>query len=132
MKTTPANISKLEDGQVFVFGSNEAGVHGAGAAALAKSRFGAEWGKGVGLHGQSYAIPTKDKKIETLGLGRIRRYVAEFIEFAQKHRELEFLVTQVGCGLAGYEPKDIAPLFFEHAIPSNVSLPAEFWAVQKK
>lgn len=102
---------------VFVFGSNEAGIHGAGAAAYAHKQEGAVWGKGVGHYGNSYAIPTKDLKIQTLGLRTINVYVMNFIEYARKHPELEFKVTQIGCGLAGLRPKDIAPMFKD--APSN-------------
>lgn len=97
---------------IFVFGSNEAGIHGAGAARFALEKKGAVWGQGYGLHGQSFAIPTKDRSIQTLPLKAIRQYVDAFIRFSQAHPEMKFQVTAIGCGLAGYEHKDIAPLFW--------------------
>lgn len=123
MRFTPNNISHLEDNEVFVFGSNEAGIHGAGAAKLAL-QWGAKMGQGVGLHGQTYAIPTKDHNIRTLDLVSIADYVADFLDFADLHPESTFLVTQIGCGLAGYTPEDIAPLF--ETYPLNVVLPKNF------
>lgn len=102
--------TRPEKGQVFVFGSNEAGIHGAGAAALALE-YGAEWGKGSGRYGKTYAIPTKDKNIETLVLSKIRPYIADFVAYTKANPEVQFFVTRVGCGLAGYEDRQIAPLF---------------------
>lgn len=96
---------------IFVFGSNEAGIHGAGAAKFALQRKGAVWKKGLGHHGQSYAIPTKDRKIQTLDLITIEKYVGQFNDFARKHPQMEFQVTQIGCGLAGLKPKDIVRMF---------------------
>ncbi|NBO98693.1 MAG: hypothetical protein EBU90_00930 [Proteobacteria bacterium] len=124
MRFTPNNISHLENDEIFVFGSNEAGIHGAGAAKLAFDRFGAVWGIGVGHQGKTYAIPTKDSKIRTLDLVSIADYVADFLDFADEHPEFKFLVTQIGCGLAGYQVEDIAPLF--EGYPLNVVLPKEF------
>ena len=118
--------------EIFVFGSNLAGIHGAGAARDAVLRHGAiyeknvtaRWGKrgqyGVGMQGSSYAIPTKDEWIRTLPIERIRPFVKEFIEFALAHPELEFNVTRIGCGLAGYKDADMSPLF--EGSPDNVSL----------
>ena len=114
-------------GQVFVFGSNEAGIHGAGAAALALE-YGAEWGKGVGHYGMTYAIPTKDRNVETLVLSKIRPYIADFVTYTKAHPELQFFVTRVGCGLAGYEDCQIAPLF-KGAV--NCSFP-ESWELYVK
>lgn len=102
---------------VFVFGSNESGVHGAGAAKVAYKEHGARWGKCYGHYGDSFAIPTKDENIETLPLTQINRYVQGFIAYARGHRKLKFRVTQVGCGLAGLTPKYMAPLF--HDCPAN-------------
>src|SRR4051812_33883116 len=102
---------------IFVFGSNEAGRHGKGAALTAFRRFGAKYGLGIGFHGQSYAIPTKDRNLDPLPLWRIKEYVEGFLQFARKHPELEFQVTRVGCGLAGYSDQDIAPFFT--AAPQN-------------
>ena len=131
-KITPVRITKLEPNEIFVFGANEAGRHGKGAALLAKQKFGALQGNGVGLCGQSYAIPTKDWDIKTLPLTAIAGYVEDFLFYASEHPELEFLTTMIGCGLAGYTPEQIAPLFFEHEIPNNVSLPNEFWLAGNK
>lgn len=118
---TPDRITKLKQDEIFVFGSNLAGAHGGGAARLAYNRFGAIWGQGVGLQGKSYAIPTMQGGVET-----IKPYVDEFIRFAKAHPELKFLVTKIGCGIAGFSEKDIAPLFY-HAIDSkNIVLPKEF------
>lgn len=101
-----------------MFGSNLAGHHGGGAARIALERFGAKYGQGVGLQGQSYAIPTMQGGVET-----IRPYVDEFISFAQSHPELTFFVTRVGCGIAGFSDSEIAPLFADaHLIP-NIILP---------
>lgn len=96
---------------IFVFGANEAGRHGAGAALFAKQHHGAIPGHGVGLQGNSYGIPTNDYGIKTLPLDRIKPYVDQFIAFAEAHPELDFGVTRVGCGLAGYTEDDIAPMF---------------------
>jgi hypothetical protein len=124
MKTTPNDIVLLEPDEVFVFGSNESGIHGAGAAKTAVEKFGAVMGQGVGLQGQSYAIPTKDFDIRVLPLDIIKHYVDEFIEFAKYNPEIVFLVTQIGCGLSGYSPKDIAPMFKK--ISDNVIIPKVF------
>lgn len=96
---------------IFVFGSNEAGIHGAGAARVAYANHGAIYGKGFGLQGDSFAIPTKDKAIRTLSLEAVREYVDKFLAYARAHLEDNFQVTQIGCGLAGFNAKDIAPLF---------------------
>lgn len=96
---------------VFVFGSNEAGVHGAGAAKVAVDRFGAILGRGLGLQGNSYAIPTKDREIETLPLDKIAHYVSLFKDYARITPLARYYVTKIGCGLAGYTDEQIAPLF---------------------
>ena len=128
MKYTPNNITELKLNQIFCFGSNEKGVHGAGAALLAQKKFGAKYGVGFGLQGQSFAIPSKDWDIETLPIDIIKFYVERFISFAEAHPYLEFLVTKIGCGLAGYDVRDIAPLFFRNGEPpNNVILPEDFW-----
>lgn len=101
----------LFNNSIFVFGSNTAGRHGAGAARTALSRFGAIYGQGFGLQGSSYAIPTKDQVLRVLPLNIIENYVNEFKNFAQNNNQLEFNVTRIGTGLAGYTDKDIAPLF---------------------
>lgn len=109
---------------VFVFGSNLAGRHGRGAALFAKDQRGAELGKGIGYQGNSYAIPTKDGALRSLPLETIRKHVDEFIGFARAHPELTFQVTAIGCGLAGYQPADIAPMFKD--APANCIMPFEF------
>ena len=96
---------------IFVFGSNLAGVHGAGAARAAKEKFGAKMGKGVGLVGQSYAIPTKDESITTMPISEIEPYIQEFNEFVRLNPGMKFFVTRIGCQLAGYKDEEIAPLF---------------------
>ena len=96
---------------VMVFGSNLAGIHGAGAAAYALKHKGAVWGEGIGHHGNSYAIPTKDRKIRSMTTTPISMFVRQFLEYATAHPELEFQVTQVGCGLAGMTPSVMAPMF---------------------
>jgi hypothetical protein len=110
---------------IFVFGSNLAGRHGKGAALTARQQYGAIYGQGVGLQGSAYAIPTKDEKLRTLPLNRIEPYVREFIQFVSLMPEdWEFYVTRIGCGLAGYTDKDIAPMFI--GAPLNCHLP-EGW-----
>lgn len=132
MRTSSNRIAFLENNQIFVFGSNEGGIHGAGAAKQAVS-FGAVYGVAEGLQGNSYAIPTKDRTVKrTLSVEAIKVYVDRFIEFAKQNPHLTFLVTQIGCGLAGYSTKTIAPLF-ENAIPvENIWLPQTFWDVLEK
>lgn len=110
--------------EIWVFGSNLAGRHGAGAAKFAREHHGAIYGQGIGLQGDSYAIPTKDENIRTLPLYKIEHYVAIFIEFASYHTEMTFNVTRIGCGLAGYTDKQIAPMFKD--APSNCTLPKEW------
>lgn len=124
MRYTPSNINHLEDNEIFVFGSNESGIHGAGAARLAFEQFGAVWKIGVGHQGKTYAIPTKDYVIKTLDLEEINDYVKEFLIYADQNPDFTFLVTEIGCGLAGYTPKDIAPMF--KGYPLNVVLPKSF------
>ena len=106
---------------IFVFGSNKAGIHGAGAALYAKLNHGAIQGQGEGLQGSSYAIPTKGHRIERISLDEIRPGVQRFIAFARENPDKYFFVTRIGCGLAGYTDSDIAPMF-EHA-PNNCALP---------
>lgn len=120
-KYTPEFITELEEDEVFVFGSNLAGMHGGGAAAIAHRSFGAVWGKGVGLYGQSYAIPTMQGGVKT-----VKPYVDEFIEFAKSRPELRFLVTKIGCGIAGFSEEQIAPLFAEAVEGKNIILPRDF------
>lgn len=118
---TPERITDLKADEIFVFGSNLAGMHGAGAAYVAFQKFGAVMGCGVGLRGQSYAIPTMQGGVET-----IKPYVDEFITFAKSRPDLFFYVTRIGCGIAGFRDKDIAPLFKEAAGVENICLPKSF------
>src|SRR3954462_15269958 len=106
---------------VFVFGSNERGVHGGGAAYDALKQWGAKWGRGVGPQGASYAIPTKRDVSTTLPLDAIANYVEGFLGYAEAHPEIDFQVTRIGCGFAGYDDRDIAPLF--QGAPPNCHLP---------
>jgi hypothetical protein len=129
VKYSPPNIQSLLSNQIFVYGANAAGKHGAGAAKLAL-KWGAVYGK-YGFSGQTYGIPTKDLNIETLSLSEIDDHIYDFILFANKNPQLEFLVTKIGCGLALYTPKEIAPLFHKYFIPDNVLLPKEFWELDK-
>lgn len=121
MEYTPDFITRLNPGEIFVFGSNLAGMHGGGAARVALDRFGAVPGQGVGLQGQSYAIPTMQGGVDT-----IRPYVDEFIEFARSHPELKFYVTRIGCGIAGFDDSEVAPLFADARGLKNVVLPKTF------
>ena len=123
---TPEFITELKTDEIFVFGSNLAGMHGGGAAYVAFKKFGAVMGCGVGLRGQSYAIPTMQGGVDT-----IRPYVDEFISFAARHPELFFYVTRIGCGIAGFRDKEIAPLFKEAIALENVCLPETFMKVLK-
>ena len=118
---TSERIIRLEPNEIFVFGSNLAGAHGGGAARIALDFFGAVWGQGVGLQGQSYAIPTMQGGVET-----IKPYVDEFIDFARLHPELKFLVTRIGCGIAGFRDEEIGPLFKGATDVENIILPKEF------
>ena len=121
-RITPEHITSLKSNEIFVFGSNLAGAHAGGAAYLAYQRFGAVMGQGVGLQGQSYAIPTMQG-----GANTILPYVEEFIAFAQQHPEMTFLVTKIGCGIAGFTPAEIAPLFAGAIEVENIHLPMDFW-----
>ena len=120
-RTTPEFITELQPGEIFVFGSNLQGMHAGGAARIAYNNFGAIWGQGVGLQGQSYGIPTMQGGVET-----VRPYVNEFIQFAKDHPELTFLVTRIGCGIAGFTDAEMAPLFEKAHNMENVVLP-EGW-----
>ena len=123
LRITPKWITSLQNDEVFVFGSNINGMHGGGAARVAIDKFGAVWGQGEGLQGQSYAIPTME------GLANIPPVVDRFIAFAKDHPELKFFVTPIGCGIAGYTEDEIAPLFKEATKLDNVFLPAGFWQI---
>jgi len=127
MRTTPDDIKKLEQGHIFVFGSNLSGRHGKGAAKTALG-WGAKWGQAAGLQGRTYGIPTKDASIRrTLTIEEIKPFVDDFIKFAKSRKDLTFLVTEVGCGLAGLKPKDVAPLFEGAIDVENIYLPERFW-----
>lgn len=123
-RITSPRITELQPGEIFVFGSNLEGHHGGGAALLAWKKWGAIWGQGSGLQGQTYGIPTMHG-----GPDRIKPYVDEFISFARQHPELTFLVTEVGCGIAGFRPAEIAPLFRDAVDVENIHLPQRFWEV---
>ncbi len=112
--------------RIFVFGSNEAGIHGAGAAKWAERNAGAIRGRGHGRHGMSYAIPTKDRNIKTLPLESIEYYIKVFLDFASSNKHLQFDLTPIGCGLAGYKQEQIKPLFENK--PSNVHFTKE-WTI---
>lgn len=120
-RNTPERITELKADEVFVFGSNLAGAHAGGAARIAMEKFGAVWGQGVGLQGQSYAIPTMQGGVET-----IKPYVDEFVRFAKSHTKLVFLVTRIGCGIAGFKDEEIAPLFADVLNIDNIILPESF------
>ncbi len=119
-------INELNENQIFVFGSNLAGIHGRGAALSALKKFGAIYGQGIGLQGRSYGIPTKDEKIKTLPLDTIEKHIVDFIDFVKTRPDLEFLVTQVGCGLAGYSVDQISFIFKKYELSENIVLPKEF------
>ena len=118
---TPTRITELKPNEIFVFGSNLAGAHGGGAARLAYRCFGAIWGQGIGLQGQSYAIPTMQGGVET-----IKPYVDEFIRFAKTRPDLKFYVTQIGSGIAGFKVEEIVPLFQAAIEVENIILPRVF------
>ena len=124
---SPNSIIDLKPNEVFVFGSNLRGSHGGGAALVAYQKFGAVWGEGVGHFGQTYAIPTMQGGVET-----IKPYVDQFIAYAMQHPQLTFLVTRIGCGIAGFEPYEIAPLFKDATNMENVWLPEDFLDVLDK
>lgn len=118
-RETPERITELAENEIFVFGSNLEGAHGGGAALLAYRKFGTIWGQGVGLQGQSYGIPTMHG-----GVDAIKPYVDEFIEFAKTRPDLTFLVTRVGCGIAGFTNEEISPLFAKAHEVENIVLPS--------
>lgn len=122
-REAPDNIKSLESNEIFVFGSNANGFHGGGAAAFAMHKFGAIWGQGEGLQGQCYAIPTME------GMDNMKAAIERFTQFADQHSELRFLVTRVGCGVAGYSVREVAPLFKGCISLENVALPSDFWDV---
>lgn len=122
-RITPDLITALKPGEIFVFGSNAQGMHAGGAARFALEHFGAEWGVGEGLQGRSYAIPTME------GLDSLKLAVDRFVAFAGQHPEYKFLVTPIGCGIAGYTPNEIAPFFADAKDLTNVYLPESFLKV---
>lgn len=129
MKVTPQMITNLAPNEIFVFGSNLQGMHAGGAARCAM-KFGAEWGNGVGIQGNTYAIPTLTfpggMEEHMLPVSEIGKYVNEFILYAAQHPEKHFYVTPIGCGIAGFTPAQIAPLFKKALKLDNVSLPEDF------
>lgn len=124
LKFTPENITSLEQDEIFVFGSNLAGIHAGGAARVAYERFGAIMGQGVGIQGQSYAIPTMHGGVE-----EIKPYVDEFIALAREWDQNTFYVTRIGCGIAGFSDEEIAPLFADAVELYNVRLPESFYNI---
>ena len=120
-RITPDVITRLAPNEVFVFGSNEQGLHYGGAAKVAYEKFGAIIGQGNGLQGMSYGIDSMS------GLGVMNERVKNFCEFAKAHPEKHFFVTEIGCGIAGYNPSEVAPLFEDCLDLENVSLPSSFW-----
>ena len=122
-RITPSIINVLESNEIFVFGSNIQGMHIGGAARVAYNRFGAEWGNGEGLQGSAYALPTME------GLESTSAAAYRFTAFAKEHPELKFFVAPVGCGIAGYTPDEIAPMFKSAVLLENVFLPLSFWKV---
>lgn len=109
--------------EIFVFGSNEAGIHGSGSAKVARDLYGAKLGVGLGVQGRSFALPTKDWFVETLPLDIVKHYVDRFIAYSRKSGDL-FFITRIGCGLAGYTDSDIAPMFIHCG--SNCNMPEEW------
>lgn len=132
-RVSSANIFSLKSNEIFVYGTNKASRHGKGAAKQAL-KFGAVWGQqpSEGLVGQTYGIPTKDEKLNVLNLYSIECSVNRFFAFASENKDLCFLVTPIGCGLAGYKPKEIAPFFVDASYLTNVYLPECFWKIINK
>lgn len=126
-RISPDFINYLKENEIFVFGSNLDGMHGGGAARVAYNKFGAIWGQGVGLQGQSYGIPTMHGGVDV-----IKPYVDEFINFAKSNPELKFLVTRIGCGIAGFRDEEMAPLFKDAIEIENIYLPKSFYYVLVK
>lgn len=126
-RISPDFINTLKKNEIFVFGSNLEGMHGGGAARIAYNNFEAIWGQGVGLQGQSYGIPTMHG-----GVKEIKPYVDEFINFAKSHPELKFLVTRIGCGIAGFRDEEMAPLFKDAFEIENIYLPKSFYDILVK
>lgn len=130
---TPERIETLKENEIFVFGSNYSGKHGAGAAYLAWNKFGAEMGVGEGLTGQCYALPTMDESFNTLSLNDLKEKIEKFVKVCNKYPEKIFLLTKIGCGIAGYSPAEVASLFKNFLpLPSNLILPREFHEILYK
>jgi len=126
-RITSEKIISLNENEIFVFGSNRSGRHSKGAAKTAMYKFGAVWGQAAGLQGKSYGIPTKDRNLNVLSIPEIEHHVRKFISFAKNNPQLTFLVTEIGCGLAKFSPKQIAPLFEKAKDIPNIHLPKRFW-----
>lgn len=126
LRESGEHIQALNPGEIFVFGSNMAGIHGAGAAFMARKLFRAEMGVGIGMTGNCYAIPTKDAQLHRLSIDAVSEYVKEFIEVAKDNPDKDFLVTEIGCGLARFSYLEIAPLFRDALELENVYLPKSF------
>lgn len=122
-RITPIKVTELKPNEIFVFGSNKMGMHFGGAARYAYNSFGAEWGNGEGLQGKTYALPTME------GEDNFRQAVKRFTAFAKEHPEFLFLVTPVGCGIAGYTSEEVAPMFVEASRLPNIHLPECFWSL---
>lgn len=120
-RITPYNITELEENEIFVFGSNPSGVHKGNAASTAM-QFGAIMGQPVGAQGRTYAMPSKN-------LENFKKYIADFLVYAEQHPELTFLVTEIGCGISKHTPSEIAPLFKDAVRLENIHLPFLFWDV---
>lgn len=126
MRVSAKHIDKLEDDEVFVFGSNTEGMHAGGAARMAMN-WGAIYGKAFGLQGKTFAIPTVDyTRSGKMSIDEIKKYVDEFLDFTVKNKDKKFLVTEIGCGIAGFKVSEIAPLFRKALEYSNVYLPERF------
>lgn len=126
MRVSEKHIDKLEDDEVFVFGSNTEGMHAGGAARMAMN-WGAVYGKAFGLQGKTFAIPTVDyTRSGKMSVDEIKKYVDEFLDFTIKNKDKKFLVTEIGCGIAGFKVSEIAPLFRKALEYSNVYLPERF------
>lgn len=127
MRYSPGYITDLPDNTIFVFGSNKLGLHYGGAARVAYDKFGAEWGNPFGLQGSSFAIPTIDEKHEQVSISELTDYVNRFIGFAKQNPGLRFWVTEIGCGIAGFKPEEISPLFKDAKDQENIYMPNSFW-----
>jgi tetrahydromethanopterin S-methyltransferase subunit A len=125
MNFTPDDIRNLNENEIFVFGSNTQGRHSKGAALTAQRKFGAKYGVGEGITGKTYALPTVGNNLSKMSVETIRKHVNRFLRCAAENPDKIFLVTLVGCGLAGHKVRDIGPMFKERT--ENVILPKQFW-----